>query len=646
MADVLFLQLPVPETVPHRLTGNIPLGAATLVLHARRSGVAQTLEIAPPEVANRYGDLALLTWIRGRAPKIVCLTCTVWNVERSMALAAVLPALLPGVQVWVGGPDVAPGSVIFREPRVFDVAVMGEGEETFVALLSGVPPESLPGVVTRQGPVGRVPARTLASLDAIHDPFLEGLVRPEADGVVPAEFWRGCIHGCLFCRYNQGRRGAAAGRSLPLVAETLRWCLDRGASELYLLDPSLEQRPDLEDLLALMARTSGGRLPVFAELRADAVTPALAGALKAGGVTRVETGLQTLTPEALRLAARPTDPARFADGMEALLGAGIDVKVDLMLGLPGDSPEAYQRTLEFLTARGFAKRLQVFVTQVLPGTGLRNAAKRLGLDFDAQPPYLLHSAPGWPEGSLQATMKTVERDTGVAMWDVEPPVLQRPRWPEGPVQQTPCPDSDAVLQYAFDLGSPEGQAAAQTQRFQRASCSAVLWLRCQDWDSSLALVPPVLQRFLQGNPFAALTVVLEHPPHWPLDLHDRLLELLPAHQPSLYLDRMLTMPSPHRRLFSALPADLHGRLEASWLEDLRGLAELLWLLPPGPPSTKLLTALTAQDYALVGGPGEVLPGATLAQLAALPDAHQIVLDGAANQWAWLQRLDRAAGVDW
>ncbi len=645
MADVLFVQLPVPETVPHRLTGNIPLGAANLVLHARRCGVEQSLEIAPREVVNRYGDLALLAWIRSRAPKIVCLTCTVWNVERSMALAAVLPALLPGVKVWVGGPEVAPGSVILREPRVFDVAVMGEGEETFVALLAGVPPEELPGVVCRQGPVGTTQARSLASLDAVHDPFLEGLVSPEEDGVVPAEFWRGCVHGCLFCRYNQGRRCAPAGRSLPRVEETLRWCLDRGASELYLLDPSLEQRPDLEDLLALMARTTGGRLPVFAELRADAVTPALAQALHGAGIRRVETGLQTLTPEALRLAARPTNPEAFTKGMEAMIGAGIAVKVDLMLGLPGDSPSAYQRTLDYLSERGFAKNLQVFVTQVLPGTGLRKAATRLKLVFDAEPPYLLRSAPGWPEGSLHATMEAIGQRTGTVMWDTEPPVLHRPLWAQGGAQEQPCPDSDAVLQYSFDLDRPEGQAALTGQRFWRAASSAVLWFRCQDWSLARALVPAAVQRFLQGNPFSALALVLEHPPGWPLDLHDQLVEVLAAKGPSLYLDRMLATVSANRRLFSVLPGLGSGAVDQAWLADLRQVAEVVWSLPPGARDRALLEALTEEDYALLEAPPEG-PLVVPAELLGLTNPTALILAGATNQWAWLKRLDEAGGVDW
>ncbi len=70
-----------------------------------------------------------------------------------------------------------------------------------------------------------------------------------------------------------------------------------------------------------------------------------------------------------------------------MLGQGIRVKVDLIVGLPGDTVESVRRGLHYLHDNGFTD-LQVFNLAVLPGTAFRQeAAANFGLKYQPRPPY-------------------------------------------------------------------------------------------------------------------------------------------------------------------------------------------------------------------------------------------------------------------
>ena len=61
----------------------------------------------------------------------------------------------------------------------------------------------------------------------------------------------------------------------------------------------------------------------------------------------------------------------------AMMGQGIRVKVDLIVGLPGDTVESVRKGLLYLLDNGLCSDLQAFNLAVLPGTAFRRAAAEL-----------------------------------------------------------------------------------------------------------------------------------------------------------------------------------------------------------------------------------------------------------------------------
>src|SRR5436189_2042770 len=90
--NVLLVQLPIPPLGPAPIRGNVPLAAAYLKLFAERKGLGSCyrIEVLPARVANRLGDRALVGDILERGPWLVGFTCYLWNIERTLWLAAEL----------------------------------------------------------------------------------------------------------------------------------------------------------------------------------------------------------------------------------------------------------------------------------------------------------------------------------------------------------------------------------------------------------------------------------------------------------------------------------------------------------------------------------------------------------------------------
>src|SRR5207248_2760294 len=127
-------------------------------------------------------------------------------------------------------------------------------------------------------------------------------------------------------------------------------------------------------------------LTFFAEVRAEGLTAQQARELKRAGFDRLEIGLQSVNRETLKRVRRGGSPSKVAEAARMLHGEGIELLVDLIVGLPGDAPDDVLRGVEFLDTHGLAEEAQVFPLSLLPGTAMRASAAEDGVAVAPAPP--------------------------------------------------------------------------------------------------------------------------------------------------------------------------------------------------------------------------------------------------------------------
>lgn len=569
---VVLAQLPIPPVAPQTIANNIPLGAGYLKQLARKRGLEPLweIEILPAEAANRLGDQGLAAAIVQRQPSLVGFTCYLWNIERTLWVADRIKQLAPATKILLGGPEIAADNAwVLNHPAV-DYAAIGEGEQTFVELLAAIASSSslagIPGLWTR-GQLGPVQFRTpLENLDEISSPYLEGILDAADEKTMFLETVRGCVFKCKFCYYPKSY-DALHFVSQAKIEANLRHAAQRGAREVVLLDPTLNQRRDFDDFLRLLARNNPGRqFTYFGELRAEGINGKNAPLLKEANFSEVEIGLQSVDPVAQQRMDRRVNLPAFERGCKALLDVGIDVRVDLILGLPGDTPDSIRRGIDYLHGSKLHTSVQVFNLSILPGTAFRSEAASLGLAFQPRPPYYVLRTPTLSLEQMVELMDEAQSAFGLEFDPFPPPVLDF---------EEDCGSATAVAR--IDLDRPPHELPA----VERRALAFTLWLRSRDFDAQRGEAARLVRQLILDNPHTTLQVLLE-PTADPQRLSLRALGAIEeACFPSTsYLDLFYSLhPNPllkAKRLVALLPAAERPRLGTDWIDDVGRYAAIVW----------------------------------------------------------------------
>ena len=595
--NVVLVQLPIPPLGPDVVRGNVPLAAGYLKLWAEKQhlGPHYDIQILPGRTANTLGDQALVAALLDRDPWMVGFTCYVWNIERTLWIAAELKQMRPNMRIVLGGPEVTPDNAWVLNTLNYDFAVIGEGEQTFAALLDAlrVTPkpdrwslplatspslEGIPGlyVPPSSGPrydPGRRPAfRTpLPDLNLLGSPYLTGILDAADEKMLLLETTRGCVFKCKFCYYPK-----SYDKQYHLAPDHVRAVLrhgrDRGVREVFLLDPTLNQRRDFADFLRLLGEENPGHaFSYFGELRAEGITAETARLLREANFTEVEVGLQSIDPDAMRMMDRKNNLRAFERGVRAMRDEGIRVKVDLIVGLPGDTPESVLRSFHYLHDGDLYSDVQVFNLAILPGTAFRQEAAGLGLRFQPRPPYYLLENATLKQTDLFELMRQAQELFAVEFDAAPPPVLEFDA--SDGLERVWRVDLDAE-----DAGEPPSNRAAQ---------AFTLWFTSTCFDLYTEQATACLRRVLADNPFTTLQVVLDASAHdselaVTRSITPRLLDALTAagFARTTYLDEYYALQPGRvngaKRLIVVLPGSLRDQLDADWVADIGAAASLVW----------------------------------------------------------------------
>lgn len=578
MKQVLFVQLPPPRFAFTEPPSNIPLAAGFLTAALGNTADKRVaVDILPPEASDVLGDRALLANIVERRPDVLALTLYVWNVGRSLFLAANVKRALPETLVLVGGPEVTMDNAwVLRHPAV-DAGVFGEGESRIASMLLALSlradASAIPGTFVKRGKEPMLNRSTALpwDLDAAAYPYVDGRIQPSRDGTLFLETVRGCPYHCRYCYYHkafQGIRGHADSNIARVL--DLAYSPASPVRELYLMDPTFNGRAGFRTLLKdLAVRREQKDVLLHTELRADLLTREDVALLKDAGLASAEVGLQTTNITALREAGRTGDPAKVARGVALLKDAGIDVTTGIILGLPEDTPERFTRTLQWLEQTAAYSVVHPFVLAVLPGTDFRASALSLGLEYDPRPPYYVKSTPTFPAHAFRPALLECERVFDMELDHISPPSLVD----SGPAVIGNPSDAVFVSKWIVKPGTKSWKSLLP-QVAAKASDPFTIWFRGRCDEEAILFI---LRELSSTNPHMCMHVVME-------------CSSLPA--PG-FLHRALThIASPHlyqNRSYQPLYAE--GEV----------VNVNFWLLLPDPGNPEAREAL-AEDYEAVGTP--------------------------------------------
>ena len=577
--DVLLLQLPVPNNP----ATNVPLAAGYLKAYAHAQGLLEriNIDILPRSLADRAGDALLVDAIVARRPRVLGLSLYTWNSERSLEIARRAKAQLPGLIVVGGGPEVQPDNEwVLRHPAL-DIGVIGEGEQTFAELLQVLERaecalplrelQSVAGLAFRdaQGRLVLTPQRApLPDLAVVPSPYLLGYLEAEPGEMLMVEVSRWCPYSCSFCLYGRNMGPKLGGRyfGLERLLAEIRWGLERGLTRVHFIEANLNLVPVFRPLMRALAELNADRrLSLYAELRGEHLTDEAAEALARAGLRVAEVGLQTANPAALRASQRRTDLAKWAAGTRRLYERGVEVLLDVILGLPEDDAAGVKATLEFIRREQLGP-YDVFTLQVLPGVAVRHQAGEYGITYQDRPPYYVLGTGRMPYAELRRLRRELKQGAGLDPDGVDG--CPEPRPDALAALGTPAPARPPIARVRLD---------ADPLRAEEAACLAAHVDVVGTWPAVAGHGTRWLARAIESNPTTLFDLYLLGDPPAPDELR-AWRQSLPF-QPG-YLDRVAVYrraaPEPpydrvSPRIFVVLPWS--AQVEP---DEYQGAAEVIW----------------------------------------------------------------------
>ena len=116
----------------------------------------------------------------------------------------------------------------------------------------------------------------------------------------------------------------------------------------------------------------GFSIPWGCELRADILTQEECKKMKQAGCKVTATGIESADPSVLKRNFKYQDPEKVANGIRFLKAAGIKIQAYFVIGLPGETINTFQTTLNYLQQLGLGSEDEIdfFLATPYPGSRL------------------------------------------------------------------------------------------------------------------------------------------------------------------------------------------------------------------------------------------------------------------------------------
>ena len=260
-----------------------------------------------------------------------------------------------------------------------DYVIAGEGEVAIAAILTNQW-YNLPGIYVR----GHTPMSLLASVPdleslpipdhgmLLHDYYPNPAWTDEPGGAIMAS--RGCPFGCTYCGKSIGRK--ARWRSPRQVAQEMEQYTQWRFED----DDIFGNTEWFDEFCKYVPRNREWRCSA----RATSITPEILEQAKAAGCMQIGIGVETCNPALLKVHCPSKSVERNTEAVKMIQAAGMQVTAFLIAGLPGETKETIQDTIDWIhTVK--PDKFTVSACTPYPGTLLWRFPKRYGitqLDFD------------------------------------------------------------------------------------------------------------------------------------------------------------------------------------------------------------------------------------------------------------------------
>lgn len=349
----------------HKISGHLPnLGICILAAVAEREGYKIAIIDA---VAMQFSFKEILAELKHRHPKYVGISAMTHTIIATAAIAQMIKEAMPRTVVIIGGVHITATTeeTLRRYPGSFDVAVIGEGEATFVELLEVLEKKGDLSLVAGiaylcEGIFVKTPPRNfIKNMDSL--PFPAWHLLPDmaahygttliSAGNKPSNHLltsRGCPGRCIFCDTSVNGH-TIRGYSADYVMEMIEILHKKyGVNDIQFNDDTfVTLRKRLFDICERLIKKSYN-LTWSCDARARDVTEEGLALMKDAGCWQIAYGVETGAQKILDAMDKKVTFEHMKNAFKWAKKAGITTKGFFIFGHPQETLESIQETVDFM----------------------------------------------------------------------------------------------------------------------------------------------------------------------------------------------------------------------------------------------------------------------------------------------------------
>ncbi len=391
MAEIIFVN-PYPENAYGINEGTVepPLGIGYLAAIAEENNVS--CKIIDANVLRIKAD-DLFSEIKKYKPKIIGISLNLYSYQVALKLADKIKEFFSQIDIILGGPT--PSSMPFKTINACkaDAVVIGEGEETFREIIDKYKKEKplfkdVNGLVykDRGKIVKNNPREFIRDINQIPFPayhlFPDLSIyksRARKSPTAPLLTSRGCPYQCVFCSKDVFKN-VCRMRSPENVIREIDMLVKRyGVKQIDILDDNFTMnKKRTERILDLIAERNYDLIfNLQSGARIENLDSGIISKMRRAKIWKVSIGIESGDCLILKQVKKRLDLNRALEIAHMIKKAGIELYGFFMIGLPGDTAESMQKTIDF--AINMDPDIANFcITIPFPGTELYDRVKNEG----------------------------------------------------------------------------------------------------------------------------------------------------------------------------------------------------------------------------------------------------------------------------
>jgi len=355
-----------------------PLGLCVIASVVRKAGFTVKIIDAPPLNLDLR---IILELIREEKPRFVGITAATNSIHIAYSLISSMKAQSIPSKIVIGGVHITalPGETI-RECGGLDIGVIGEGEVTILEILSGKSLHEVNGIIFREdGEVYRTPHREyIQELDTLPFPAwdllpqLEKYYRPSPHMYLrlPSNSLltsRGCPNRCSFCIMASSGKKFRAHSSDYTVGMVEHLIKNYHIRDIIFYDDNflLDKKRAIEICEQIIKRKLNITWSCLA--RTEVISPEILKLAKRAGCWQIAYGIESGDQRILDILKKNTQVEKAEEVLRKTVEAGIRTRGFFMIGVPGETEESIQKTIDF-AKRSCLNDFQATFFTPFPGT--------------------------------------------------------------------------------------------------------------------------------------------------------------------------------------------------------------------------------------------------------------------------------------